>query len=201
LVSPELEEPLDDEPDPVVLVVPDAVEGLALTLTTDHVPTSLNPCPFVWPALVSSANVYRGMPLYVTWTEPFGRFTVLSVATLPDGVPSPDAVSGCQTPTHAAVVQMKWVPVSPLRAYSVIPCESTRIVPRGLEAVRTSPVWAPLPADVEVAGDAVEPLVLLEELLPHADSNTVASRVLARMDALRMIAPICPAAPSRPACT
>jgi hypothetical protein len=69
------------------------------------------------------------------------------------------------------------------------------VPPTEFDAVRTSPVSVlaePELADVEGAPDpaAVAPVVLLEELLPHADSSTVARRVLVSIDALRMIAPI-----------
>jgi hypothetical protein len=68
------------------------------------------------------------------------------------------------------------------------------VPPTEFEAVRTSPVSVldELALAGVAAGDveAVELLVLLDELLPHADRSTVASSVLASMGALRIFAPI-----------
>ena len=105
-----------------VVVAAGAADGSdPFAVRADQMPTSLMPCPFASPGLVSPTNVYNGMPLKVSWVAPFGRLTVPSEPTLPLATPPAGAASGCHTFTQAELVQIHFPFCSPDRWYSVRP--------------------------------------------------------------------------------
>jgi hypothetical protein len=117
---------------------------------------------------VSPEKVYRGLPLYVTWTVPSVRVNVPNVPEAP-GPPFgvvPDATVRGGHAVAQAPVQALVVAVSELSLYRVMPEELTRMGPPILAletALATSVPAALVVADVP-AGDAAVVVVAFEAL-------------------------------------